>query len=291
MLTSERADLVQTRQELWERQLQVRYDDPVLKDLREDDRRIVERQRQIDEQVSELFEQRRIAADLELRTFTRPTKSIAGLLSRRLGPLPDPSLLIQPTAKNLAKVRSFRWPALGLMIVAIGVLITLVVLFPWMRISPATVITSGFKMWFGDVAGSIVSTVVITLLFLFLPTGIALKRYRGKFLDQLAMYEEQWFRTGAETWTIRQRIYSCVAFGLVHVVNIIYPIASILVVGAVGGVFMWVYLRTFKKTQSVKLATLASAKLHASYNRFAFLYLFAAIAVSIGYGVVTSLSS
>lgn len=222
--------------------------------------------------------------------FRRPTSGLGRLLSKGLAPLPDAAQYIQPSAYTLRKVRRFRLAAFGLVVAAISLLIGLVTLFPWMRTSPATLITNLFTGWLGRDIGGWVALAVVIFLMIFIPSGVTLRGYHaGKFIDRAAMFEEQWFRMGAENWTILQRIHSSVAFGLVHIVNIIYPIASLIVVGLVGGVFMLVYLREFKKTGGTELATIASAKLHATYNRFAFLYLFAAIGISFGYVIVHSI--
>ncbi|MBC7459342.1 hypothetical protein H7200_01355, partial [Candidatus Saccharibacteria bacterium] len=238
-----------------------------------------------------LHSNRDIAIKLERERFERPSKGIAGLLSIPLASLPEPAQLIHPSAENLAKIRSFTWPALGLMVLAISSLIAMTILLPWTRISPATLITRQFTEWFGDGFGTIAAIAVIVALAVFASHGVTMKRYEGKFLDKAAMFEEQWFRMGAENWTHHQRLYSCVAFGLVHLVNIIYPVASIVVVGAVGGVFMMVYLRTFRQTGSTELATLAAAKLHASYNRYAFAYLFVALGLTAIYATIAILTS
>lgn len=222
------------------------------------------------------------------KRFRRPNGWFASAISRWLGPVPSPSVVVQPTADNLAKVKSYRLAALALVAVAITALLTLVMTMPWMGLSPARLIMMGANSLLGG-WGIVVSYAIITVLFMAFARGTRYQhRYVGKFWDRAAMLEEQWFRMGAENWTTRQRLYSSVAFGFVHVGNIIYPLASLIVVGAVGAVFMAVYLRVFRQTHSTELATLASAKLHATYNRFAVVYILVAIGITIGYSMYTS---
>ncbi|MBC7564813.1 hypothetical protein H7100_01090 [Candidatus Saccharibacteria bacterium] len=277
--------------EVWEKEFKLDYDDPARADFVEQRRLKNVRIEEIRRERSKLYDLRNEAFKFELKRFTRPSQRFAGLMSRGLGPLPESAKLIHPTEKNLGKVRSFRWLAFGLMLIAISSLVTLTILVPWMRTSPATLLVALFSTWFGSTIGPFVGLAASIGLMFFFPSGITSKFYKGKFLNKAAMFEEQWFRMGAENWTIRQRVYSCAAFGIVHIVNVFYPIASIFVVGMMGGVFMLVYLRFFKKTGSTKLATLASAKLHASYNRFAFLYIFAALGLTTVYVIVSSLMS
>lgn len=81
-----------------------------------------------------------------------------------------------------------------------------------------------------------------------------------------AVSEELWFRAGCERWTWGQRVYSCVTFGFLHLTNLVIPLSIALVLTCGGAVFMWVYLREYKRTQCVTVATLASSRFHAMYN-------------------------
>lgn len=290
-LDEEHAKLWKSEIELWEEEFKLAYDDPARAGFAEQRSAITTRIDEIHSERGVLYAERHDAFKFEQKRFERPSRGFAGLLSRGLGPLPESAKLIHPTKKNLGKVRSFRWLAFGLMLIAISSLVALTILVPWMRTSPATLLVALFTMLLGDTVGPFVGLAASVGLMVFFPSGITRKFYRGKFLNNAAMFEEQWFRMGAEKWTVSQRVYSCAAFGVVHLVNIIYPVASIIVVGLVGGVFMLVYLRFFKKTGSTKLAALASAKLHASYNRFAFLYVFAALGSTLVYAAISILMS
>lgn len=223
--------------------------------------------------------------------FRRPDKGFAGLLSRALPPLPTPTKApFHPTKGTLALIPSFRLKAFGLIALAISALLALMHFVPWMRTSPTTIIVNQCNSWFGERWGGLLSmAVIVALLMLVGKTGgTVISDYSGKFWDKAAMLEEQWFRMGAENWTTGQRAYSVVAFGLVHVMNIIYPIGSLIVVTLVGWVFLAVYLRAYKKTGSTELATVTSAKLHATYNRFSILYIVVAVGAMIAWSIVSS---
>lgn len=219
----------------------------------------------------------RRAYALRRSRFKRPSNKFVNPFNRLLGPLPEGLNAYQPTEKNLRKVRSYRLMGFALAVVAAILLISLCALVPWLAISPATLITSTLASFMDPGLARILTLPVCIALIIFLVRGIRAPRYEGKDADKAAMWEEQWFRTGAESWTTRQRFSSCVAFGLFHIMNIIYPLASLIVVGLVGGVFMLVYLREYKRSGSTRRATFAAAKLHATYNRFAFLYMIVAI--------------
>lgn len=89
------------------------------------------------------------------------------------------------------------------------------------------------------------------------------------FFNRAALSEEQAFREGAEDWTLWQRIRSCLAFGAIHMVNLIYPLATILPLAVAGGFFMWMYLRAYRKTNFRRAALLEAAVYHRIYNRIA----------------------
>jgi hypothetical protein len=211
--------------------------------------------------------------------FPRPTRGFAGLLSKPLGPLPKYSRIVHPFPEDLKKVRSYRTAGIFLMIGAIVSLISLNMFVPWLSVSPAVLIGDIMTGWLGPTAGSFATCCAIIVLMIFLSAGMSMPRYYGKFWDRAAMFEEQWFRMGAEAWTPRQRVYSCVAFGFMHVTNIVYPLSSLIVLSLVGGVFMAVYLKEYRESGNEEHAVLASAKLHATYNRFAVCYMIVALGI------------
>jgi len=286
-LYDERTELWLHSSELWNEEWAIDYYDPAREAIREkrheNDARIEEIGREIDKLRNSIKKER--------RTFRRPTGRAANLINRKLGPLPLDTKIIHPTKKNLAKVRSYWLLALLLVIGAVATLIALVRFVPWMRVSPVSIIFDASNSLMPGLPGLLAGIVVVFFLIMFANRMKHENRYQGKFWDQAAMFEEQWFRTGAESWTFKQRLYSCIMFSLVHAFNIIYPIASLLVVGLVGVVFMSVYLHVYKRTGSTKRATLSSAKLHATYNRFAIIYTIVAILLFIAYNTTSVLAS
>lgn len=277
-LERERADLWNADIKLFAQMKELNYTGPEYEVLRKQQSNLWKQQRVLGESIAQLHIEKRT----DKKRFHRPTGPIGTFFSKWLGPLPNYNWQIHPTPEAYAKAKSYRLLALGMVIVAIATLITLIVLFPWMSVSPASLILLLAKFIFGEAWGGLAGGVMTVGLMLFCTKYLHHQNsYRGKFLNGAAMFEEQWFRMGAENWSPGQRIRSCIVFGAVHIMNIIYPLAGLLVVGLMGAVFMAVYLHVFKKTGSTKHATIASAKLHATYNRFAIGYLVVAIGVSL----------
>lgn len=213
--------------------------------------------------------------------FKRPRGGWLGWVSKLPGPMP--AIVVAPVKSELEKVQSHRFAAFMTVVSAIAALIYLSANYRSLAISPMSLLfdlsdrLSGGQ-WWGTLIACFVLIVAMMTAFRSDPRdGV----YGGKFLDHYAAREELWFRAGAENWSTFQRIRSCVGFGLVHVVNMFYPITSIAVIMLVGGVFMAVYLRAYKRTGSTKLAALESTRFHAAYNRFAFMYLFVAVGIAV----------
>lgn len=91
----------------------------------------------------------------------------------------------------------------------------------------------------------------------------------ASLINRMAIIEEQWFREGAENWTLRQRFMSCISFGFVHQGNLVYRLSTILPLSGLGAIFMAEYLHTFRRTRNRRDAVLAAAALHRSYNHCA----------------------
>lgn len=224
--------------------------------------------------------------EFERNRFERPSSGFFGLLSRPLGPLPERAVAITPTDEALASVPRYRGAAFLLIVVAISLIIGLSLLVPWLAISPISVIHALIESMFGKLVANIASPLILAVLLTLVSLNVPIKGRSGEVIADLAMFEEQWFRMGAEKWTTRQRVVSCGVFGAMHFANMFYPLASLIVLSLVGGVFMTVYLREYSRSGSVERATLASAKFHATYNRFAFLYHFTALGISFVVSVV-----
>ena len=84
-------------------------------------------------------------------------------------------------------------------------------------------------------------------------------------LPLFAYAEELLFRRGSEVWSASRRALKVVQFGLVHAL-IGISIGTALALSIGGAYFMFVYLRTFRRTGSVNEATFESTRAHAVYN-------------------------
>lgn len=172
----------------------------------------------------------------------------------------------------------FRWyhyaSAIPMLAMFVALVVAQVYYVPWMKYSVA----SGF---FAIAEQFDLSTWVTVLLFIAIVMwitrksggGVSISRHTYGFFNKAAVYEEQMFREGAEGWTLRQRITSCLVFGVIHLSNLIYPLATILPLAIGGGIFMAVYLHTYRKTRFRRTAVLAASVWHRVYNRIALIYL------------------
>ena len=126
--------------------------------------------------------------------------------------------------------------------------------------------------WFNDwgvlvCAG--LSAVMLTGFFVLVRiAGVSTRIYAKIY--QWALLEEVVFRYGSEKWTWAQRIKVSVLFGAMHFLNIIVPLSVAVGLIAIGGVFMAVYLLTYRKTHSRDKAVFVSTQFHAVYNVYAF---------------------
>ena len=110
------------------------------------------------------------------------------------------------------------------------------------------------------------------------------------FFNKAAVYEEQAFREGAENWTLAQRTTSCLLFGAIHMVNLIYPIAAILPLALGGAIFMHYYLKAYDRTKFRRTAVLESSVVHRVYNRIALFVVLLVVGSLVGSVLVTSLT-
>lgn len=93
--------------------------------------------------------------------------------------------------------------------------------------------------------------------------------------NKAALYEEQVWREGAHRWNFGQRLISSFTFGAIHMVNLFYPLATILPLTIAGGVFMYIYLKAYRRyrdkgrVHARRDATFRAAIAHRLYNRCA----------------------
>ncbi len=216
-------------------------------------------------------------------SFKRPTSGVYTRLLMRLMP-PAPERHIVYSFGELKE--RFRWyhyllgaPAILAILYLIN---TQIEAFPFMKYSVVSGLMAaagmlplkGWALW-------------IALVMLYFVYGIIRSIYTDKheeernkqpssysphtygFFNKAAVYEEQAFREGSEHWNTGQRLMSCLAFGAIHLTNLIYPLATILPLALGGALFMFVYLRVYRQTKFRRSAVLAAALVHRVYNRLA----------------------
>lgn len=205
--------------------------------------------------------------------YNRPLTGWLAWFNRFLGPLPENCHVIEPDQATLELVPRQRVLAGLTALFATALLFGLALLLPALRVSPLSLISKVAHSYlhgiWANIAVGLVFALLINLVMKIGNSGTLPSK--GKIIDNLAMSEEQWFRMGAESWTVQQRIQSCCVFGFIHIQNLFYPITSLLVLTLIGGLFMALYMSYYRKTGDYRLATLYSARFHATYNRFAFL--------------------
>lgn len=210
----------------------------------------------------------------EFSIYRRPSV----LSTKLLPPLPEGMRRIhqgREVDKILSTLPSYRLPAFLLLIGVLSMLVLLLALAPILIISPLLVLFGLLNLLLPGVVAVVVATVIgMYPLWVVLTTlGAILLLIKHRSVEAAclrgALREEQWFRSGAEGWTLSQKIASCVVFGWVHIYGLIYPVATLISACFAGGVIMYVYQREYERSQDVTAATLAATKLHARYNVYA----------------------
>jgi uncharacterized membrane protein (DUF485 family) len=213
--------------------------------------------------------------------FERPKGGIyTGLLMKLLSMAPAPKRHIAYSFGELRKRfrgTDYLW-ALPMLLGFIGLVQLQIHYVPWLKYS---VITGYFEI--GKRLGLSEITVVcsfVVLLVLLMKRG---KRRPGRtetphtygLFNKAALYEEQVWREGSHRWNFGQRLISCLTFGAIHMVNLFYPLATILPLTIAGGVFMYIYLKAYRRyiekgrVHARRDATFRAAIAHRLYNRCA----------------------
>ena len=213
------------------------------------------------------------------RLFSRPLvySRPKSRSSKLLPPLPSGMERIyvdQDTARALSSLPSYRLPAFTLVVSAFGLIVCLISLVPLLILSPALLILNVVDFLLPN-AKDFVREIVVAMhpVWLVLVTIcavlITLKNSTiESYLFRAALEEEQWFRSGSERWTTSQKLTSNIVFGWVHIYNLIYPLAAFFGICLVGGALMYTYQREFNRSRSVRMATLASTKMHTKANLY-----------------------
>lgn len=185
--------------------------------------------------------------------------------------------------------RHYLW-AIPMVFVVLALILVQVHFLPWMQYSVMSGVVVGAEAL--GIPGPLALGFMIGVLIVKIrrggsgdPATISMHTYG--FFNRAALFEEQAFREGAENWNLRQRITSCLVFGAVHMVNLFYPLATILPLALGGGIFMWFYLREYRRTHFRRSAALKAAVAHRVYNRVALsAMLFALVVWALG-GIVS----
>jgi len=209
--------------------------------------------------------------------FHRPDGGIyTDTLMRIMPPQPDRHIMLSfGNLKPRIRLRHYLL-ALPVLAAILGLVQLQIKLLPWTRNSVVSVVGKSVGA-FGliqTIIGLITLEVLVHLLYHDKPhvKSTMSPRTYG-FFNKAAVYEEQAFREGSERWNTRQRIISCFAFGALHMVNLWYPLATILPLSLGGGLFMWVYLRTYRRVPFRRSAVLESSITHRVYNKLVLLAL------------------
>lgn len=111
------------------------------------------------------------------------------------------------------------------------------------------------------------------------------------FFNKAAVWEEQAFREGAEDWSLRQRFNSCLAFGLIHLANLFYPLATVVPLTIGGAALMYIYLRKLDEVGFRRIAVLEASVWHRVYNRMAIIVIIVTLPLLLGFSLITSIMS
>lgn len=225
--------------------------------------------------------------------YHRPNGMISGLFTRMLAPLPKNirnTIITDHADETFKSFPSYWGTAIGTLVAFIASISALLVMVPQLFVSPLSFavgfISTGSATDESTRTSSTSGVVMTIFVVVVIVVGLCALRSRKsvkRFVYNAAHQEEKWFRSGAENWTTWQRIVSCLSFGLCHIINIIYPIVTLLLLSVVGAVFMTVYLKEYRRSHDTYRATLASTKLHARYNICVFWFVVAGLAL---YGVL-----
>lgn len=212
------------------------------------------------------------AIDHNQSYYRRPSGKITGLFSRPLGPLPyklKDTKIDTATEEVMATLPSYRLAALSLLIGVVGSLVTLSLMLPWLMVSPLSLVMGATSGADSSTVSMVIIVIVAVLITALTVTVLYSRDTARRVIYGAAHDEEKWFRSGAENWTLWQRLVSCLLFGFCHVVNIIYPLLTLVILSLAGAAFMAVYLKEYRRSGDVNRATLAATKLHAQYNIYA----------------------
>lgn len=223
-------------------------------------------------------EQLRLLTDYShsLTIYKRSSRGISGLFNRLLGPTPSDMthMSIDDEAEaTMDELPSYRIPALLSIIGAIAVVMGIALIAPALFVSPLSLLiglSTGSAITVTSMAHSSVVIVVSAIVVgAAIGTFLRSRKKAGRYNREIALYSEMRYRSGAENWTIWQRFISCLMFGAVNLLVLIFPLPGVIIIGVLGALAMMVYLREYSRSHDSTRATLASTKFSAAYNAYA----------------------
>ena len=238
--------------------MELEYDDPrrvlLFEQLRDHERYLKELEKRIDAFQGGIREYR--------SPYRRPDGLVSGCVSWLLPPLPEGLKAYKVTDEIIDIMPRFRGAPLVLMAGVACVLVAAFLYLPELLVSPVVLATEHMGVpgsWWSGIVSNIVATATVVVATL----ALLNRRFTRRMVYDRVMYEEQRFRSGAEHWTVWQRAMSCVVFGMSNILNLVFPLVTIVVLTGLGVVFMQVYLREYHRSGNTYRATLASVRFHA----------------------------
>lgn len=219
-----------------------------------------------------------------------PYSGLYAWLVQRIMPTKRPMRhIVMGYGKLTERIKPRHYPVVIVMLLAfIGLVVFQNHTWGFMQYSPITASLAltehyGFPTWLGVIVFVLVITLMRRLTDKFHhDNDSAMSPHTVGFFSKAAVLEEQTFREGSENWTMSERVRSCVAFGLIHQINLFYPLSTIVPLTIGGGILMMVYLRNYRKTNNRRAAVMRAAVWHRVYNRVALTMALVTILVSFG---------
>lgn len=216
----------------------------------------------------DLMNKREAARQYESEKYGRPVGRWANLVNKFLGPLPKRQRVIQPTAHVMNQAGSYRIAATVIALVLCAAVAVMLVATTWAQEGLFIRVALGFTDVTGsEELGSTIGMAVVVAVMYWLSWKATNPPTRGGWLENTLMYDALWFRTGAESWTFKERVYSVVAHVLTRPALLMFAVPTIVVSGTLATAALIVYLREYRRSGNTHQATLVSVKFHATFYR------------------------
>lgn len=176
----------------------------------------------------------------------------------------------------------------------IGLVQLEVYLAPWLKYSVLTGISTALTaLGFNEVLALAVTITLVVLYMRHSSKGVQqlVSPHTIGFFNRAAIWEEQLFREGAEDWNFQQRLRACLAFGLIHLANMFYPLATVLPLSIGGGLLVWTYLHSMRLHNFRRRAVLDASVWHRVYNRMALIIVAVTLPLAFGITLISGLLS